>query len=78
MQVAEKPEGVYNELEEPHHQSFVYPDDHQSQNLHSTAANQPTDQRASPSRAYIENLSDIWRQQQHQQQEVELICIKKC
>lgn len=77
MQEAEKPEGAYNELEAPHHQSFVYPDGHQSQILHRTGVSQPTVQKASLSHAYTKNLNDIWQQQQHQQQEVELICIEK-
>lgn len=77
MQEAEKPGGAYNELEAPHHQSFVYLDDHQSQNLHNTEAGRPTVQKVSPFHAYTEHLNDIWRQQLHQQQEVELICSRK-
>lgn len=61
MQEAEKPGDACNEPEAPHHRSFVYLDDHQSQTLHSIEANQPTEQKVSPFHAYTKHLNDTWR-----------------
>lgn len=70
MKEAGKPESVHNGLEPPHRLSFVSLSYHRSQNLHSTAASQPTVQRACLFHVYKEHSNDILQPPPHQTQEV--------